>query len=87
MTRLACQADPGSGPCPFVSVRTVHGTVPDAGYPPESPMGRYCPGEPIVTFTCVVHLDGVHAAMQSLGLRNIHAELLPADVWAHDGRP
>jgi hypothetical protein len=59
--------------------------VPDTGYKKGSPMGRYCPGEPIVTFTCAIHLDGVHAAMTALGLGDIHTEELPADVWQFDG--
>ena len=74
MNRLSCQADPGTGvgACKFVAVRSVHGVVPAAGYPPDSPMGSFSPGEPITTFACAVHLAGVEEAFGRAMQAGIH---------------
>lgn len=88
MNSLPCQAEPdiGSGPCRFVAVRTVNGLIPPDGYPDDQPLGRYRPGDPITTFTCAVHLEGVEEAMRFLGLIDVYSDTLPQQLWRDDGQ-
>jgi hypothetical protein len=82
---MNCQAEGGKGPCTFVAVRMVQGSVPTTGFPPRHPFSSFEPGEPVATYSCALHVRGVVESLQDLGLIDVFTAPPPGPGWHADG--
>ena len=85
MNPLHCQAETGDGPCSFVAVRMVQGVVPPDGFTSHHPFGSFEPGEPVSTYSCALHVQGVVDSLQRLGLIDVFTAPPPGPGWHADG--